>query len=121
MFDHSFRRCSFACMLTRVQVHGYLAKCFDDHLKWLLDAASGTMALTQDMLLDVSCRNVMSDAHGPDDFAQMLVDRAACLKVPLVAASCQANAIGDTSQREKDEIRRQLSSFKGLANALNRL
>jgi hypothetical protein len=108
-------------MLTRVQVHGYLAKCFDDHLKWLLDAASGTMALTQDMLLDVSCRNVMSDAHGPDDFAQMLVDRAACLKLPLVAASCQANAFGDTTQREKDEIRRQLSNFKGLANALDRL
>ena len=100
-------------MLTRVQVHGYLSKVFDDHLKWLLDAASGTMALTQDMLLD---------AHGSDDFAQILVDRAACLKSPLVAASWQANAIGETTlQREKDEIKRQLASFKGMDNALDRL
>jgi hypothetical protein len=90
-----------------------LAACFKNHLVWLLDAASGCIALSQDMMLDAS---------SPDNFARTLLNRAACLKLPLVAASCMAKFIStETFVHEKEEIKRQLSEFKALGSALDRL
>lgn len=102
--------------LTHDQVHDQLASYFDIHLKWLLDAASGAMSLTQNMMLDAS---------SSDGFAQTLIDRAASLKFPLLAATHMANSIGSASTlvQEKEEIKRQLSlsQFVGLGPVLDRL
>ena len=96
-----------------MQAHGMLAACFNNHLEWLLDAASGSIALTQGMLLDAS---------SPDLFARTLIDRATCLKLPLVAASCMTKYISTgTCVHEKEEIKGQLSDFKALGPALDRL
>jgi hypothetical protein len=104
------------CFLTHDQVHNQLASYFDNHLKWLLDSASGTISLTQNMMLDAS---------SADGFSQMLIDRAACLKFPLLAATHMAHSIGAASTfvQEKEEIKRQLSlsQFKGLGPALDHL
>ena len=108
-------------------MHQALAECFDTHLKWLLDAASGAIALTQSMLLDAS-------SH--DEFAKAVLDRAACLRSPVIAAtvlvSCAApmhssasvisNATSSVSlQEEQNEIKQLLSDFEGVGPALDRL
>ncbi len=94
-------------------MHQALADCFDTHLKWLLDAASGAIALTQGMLLDAS-------SH--DEFAKAVMDRAACLRSSVIAATTMANSIGPVSlQEEKNEIKQLLSDFEGLGPALDRL
>lgn len=94
-------------------MHQALAECFDTHLKWLLDAASGAIALTQSMLLDAS-------SH--DEFAKAVLERAACLRSPVIAATTMANSIGPVSlQEEKNEIKQLLSDFEGVGPALDRL
>jgi hypothetical protein len=112
-------------------VHQALAECFDTHLKWLLDAASGAIALTQSMLLDAS-------RHA--EVAKAVLDRAACLRSPVIAAtvlvSCAAPMHSSASvisnatrefpssvslQEEKNEIKHLLSDFEGVGPALDRL
>jgi hypothetical protein len=102
-----------AHVVNHPQVHALLAKYFEKHLRWLLNAASGAVALTQSMLLDAS---------SPDVFARALIDRAACLKFPFLAAAEASNTIGLVSlHQEKEDIKNHLSDFRGLGDALDQL
>jgi hypothetical protein len=102
-----------ACVLTLLQADGALETCFNTHLRWLLDAASGAISLAQSMLLD---------AASADPFAQALIDRAACLRNPLIAAAQTGSLIGLVSlKEEKEAIKQHVSDFDGLGTALDRL
>ncbi len=102
-----------ACVLTLLQADGALETCFNTHLRWLLDAASGAISLAQSMLLD---------AASADPFAQALIDRAACLRNPLIAAAQTGSLIGLVSlKEEKEAIKHHVSDFDGLGTALDRL
>ena len=99
--------------MTFAQVHQMLAVHFDTHLKWILDAASGAISLAQSMLLDAS---------SSDPLVRVLIDRAACLKCPLLAATQERTLVGLVSlHQEKEIIKEQVSDFVGLGPALNSL
>lgn len=99
--------------MTFAQVRQMLAAHFDTHLKWILDAASGAISLAQSMLLDAS---------SPDPFVRVLIDRAACLKSPLLAATQMGTLVSLGSlHQEKEIIKEQISDFVGLGPALNSL
>ena len=110
-----------ACVLTLLQADGALETCFNTHLRWLLDTASGAISLAQSMLLD---------AASADPFAQALIDRAACHRNPLIAVTQTGSLrsrqmeslIGLVSlKEEKEAIKQHVSDFDGLGTALDRL
>jgi hypothetical protein len=65
---------------------------------------------------------MLLDASSPDVFARALIDRAACLKFPFLAAAEASNTIGLVSlHQEKEDIKNHLSDFRGLGDALDQL
>jgi hypothetical protein len=65
---------------------------------------------------------MLLDASSHDEFAKAVLDRAACLRSPVIAATTMANSIGPVSlQEEKNEIKHLLSDFEGVGPALDRL